>query len=274
MKKLTLLTMSTLLAGMAFAQETTVFENADIVDDQVSDIEDAVQTDLEKSDDSDRFVFSDEGVGQTGSIAARIGATSGNSDTFDAGIAGRVTYGSNGWDQTFQLAYDYASTEGETTKDRRYAAYDVSRSFNNEYFVFGQARAVYDEFGAFESDAFVGAGIGYRILNDETSAWRIQAGPGYRLTKLQGEESVEEFAGILSSRYYRELSDQVTITNDTDVLYSEADTLVTNDLAVNYAFNNMLQLRASVRSDYHTDPLEGRENTDLTTGLALVYEFE
>jgi putative salt-induced outer membrane protein len=258
------------VAGTATAQ-STAFGNQDRVTDAIDDIEENVQD----SFDRDLRTFGNEGraLGFTGSISARATATDGNTDTADIGLGARFGYfdGVNGNEVT--LAYTYSADNGEATENSVLAGYDYTREFGSNVYGFGKAIVAYDEFGSFERDAFVGAGVGYRIFNTEALQWSIQAGPGYRLAKDAAGIEVEEFAFSVSSDYLTRFSDTLFLTNDTDVLASDSDTYVTNELGLNVSMTDTLALRTSILTEYRSNPQPGFESTDNTLGVSVVYTF-
>ena len=83
---------------------------------------------------------------------------------------------------------------------------------------------------------------------------------------------VSEGAFGISSDYAQKLTDTVFLTNDTDIIWSESDTNVINDLAVSVSMTETLALRASVLTDYNSEPGTAK-NTDNTFGVSLVYSF-
>ncbi len=206
-----------LIAGAASAQ-TSAFDRQDAVADAVEAVEDDIAEDFDRQ----TRVFGNEGraLGFTGSVSLRATATAGNTDTADLGVGARVGYfdGVNGNDVT--LAYSFSEADGDVTKNSLLAGYDYTREIGSNTYLFGKALYAYDEFGTYERDAFVGAGLGYRILNTEIQQWSVQAGPGYRLASAANGDNVEEVAVSLSSDYYYKLTDTLFLTNDTDVLWS------------------------------------------------------
>ena len=258
------------VAGAATAQ-TTAFGNQNRVTDAI----DAIEEDVQDSFDRDVRTFGNEGrtLGFTGSISARATATDGNTDTADIGIGARVGYfdGVNGNDVT--LAYTYSADNSDATENSVLAGYDYTREFGSNVYGFGKAMVAYDEFGSFERDAFLGAGVGYRIFNTAALQWSVQAGPGYRVAKDAAGTEIEEFAFSVSSDYLTRFSDTVFLTNDTDVLASESDTYVTNELGLNVSMTDALALRTSILTEYRSNPQPGFENTDNTFGVAVVYSF-
>ncbi len=260
-----------LIAGLAAPATAQVFGAEDRAADAVEDIEDAVSDDFER--ERPRFGNDGRPLGWTGSVSARATATDGNTDNSDLGIGARVGYfdGVNG--HALTLSYTYGEDDGDTTDNSLLAGYDYTREFGTNTFFYGQAQLAYDEFDSYETDAFVGVGLGYRIFNTRDRQWSIQAGPGYRYLETSDGMEVEEGAVSLSSNYFARLSPTVSVTADTDVLWSETDTLVTNELGLNVAMSRQLALRTSVLTEYRTDPLPGFEDTDNTFGVSVVYNF-
>lgn len=83
---------------------------------------------------------------------------------------------------------------------------------------------------------------------------------------------VSEGAFGLSSDFAQKLTETVALTADTDVIWSESDTVVFNDLAISVAMTDALSLRTSLLTEYHTEPGTAK-HTDNTFGVSLVYSF-
>lgn len=259
-----------LIAGAASAQ-TTAFDMQDSATDAVEDLEEDIEDDFDR--DLGRFGNEGRELGFTGSVSARATATDGNTNNTDIGLGARVGFfdGVNGNDVT--LSYTYGDNEGVTTENRLLFGYDYTREFGSSFYAFGKAVYAYDEFGTYEEDAFLGAGVGYRIFNTNDQQWSVQAGPGYRWATAANGAEVSEVAASVSSDYSYRFSDTVLLTNDTDILASETDTYVTNELGVNVSMTDALALRTSILTEYRTDPQPGFENTDNTLGVSVVYSF-
>lgn len=122
------------------------------------------------------------------------------------------------------------------------------------------------------TDGFVGFGPGYRIINTEDAAWRVQAGPGWRFNKDHNTGiSSNELGGIVSSRAYYRITDGVFATNNTDVLRSKIGTIAENDFGVSVGQVDGLSTRFSVRTNYNS--ANTGKKTDHVFGVSLVYGF-
>lgn len=266
---------ATALAGAAVAQDA-VFANSTAATDTVDDIQEAVQEDFKR--ETNTFGNSGRALGWNGSVSGRATLSDGNSNSFDMGIGARLGYfdGVNGHKLNLSYAYSESETAGTTTvtKDQVLAGYDYTREIGSNTFVFGKAMVNADKFDSYKLDAFVGAGLGYRIYNDADTQWSVQAGPGYRYAENNaGEKVLEETALSVSSDFYKRLTDTVFITNDTDILASENATSVINELGLNVAMSDALALRTSLTSEWDDNPIGNFKASDNTLGVAVVYSF-
>ncbi len=261
-----------LSAGSVFAQtaSTTVQDNIDDLNEDIAD-------DFDTTPDA----FGNEGrpLGFSGDMALQANATAGNTDTANVGIGANLGFydGRNGYD--LALSYTYTEEDGEETENQLLYDAEYTRDFANpDFYFFTKLQGRIDSFEVdatpFEtSDNFLGFGVGYRIFNTPTTQWSVQAGPGYRVAQLENLEDFEEGALSVSSNYYQLFNSQTAFTVETDIIASESDTVVFNDMGVNVNVTDTLALRTSLVTEYHTDPDDGLDDTDHTAGVSLIYSF-
>ncbi len=262
-----------------------------VLNDSIDDITTDVNRDLNRSADADRFGPNGVAQGWRGSFALSASGTSGNTDEGDLTAAGRLTYGVGDWNHLIGFAAEYGEANGTTSEEKFFATYEGSRYFTEQFYMFGVARYQYDGFltkevtdaagnvsrvedkGASTTDAFLGFGPGYRVINNPNQTWRVQAGPGIRYVKKADRTSNTDAGFIVTSRYFYGINDQVSFTMDTDILGSETDTIFANDAGINYKLTDNLSTRVSYRTEYNTDPAAGQKSTDNTFGVSLVLGF-
>lgn len=260
----------------------TALTGVEGLNDRIDDITDDVNDDLTAGDDAERFGPTGVAQGFRGSFALSASGASGNTDTGELSAAGRITYGVGDWNHLFGFAAEYGEANGSKSEEKLFATYEGSRYFSDQLYAFGLARVEYDGFLVDENgvgrdgdtlDAFLGFGPGYRVLNEQDHTWRIQGGPGVRYFEDVTGDSETEVGFIVSSRYYYAFSDTVSFTNDTDILGSDINTILTNDAGVNFKMSDNLSTRVSYRTEYNTDPAAGLKSTDNTIGVSLVLGF-
>ncbi|SNR53445.1 DUF481 domain-containing protein [Paracoccus sediminis] len=321
MKKVTLLTgtaaLMAALSAPAFAQ-SEISAGADAtgvsaINDRIIDVEDAVQDDFDRDRDDARFGNPDRREGLFGSVALTYAGSTGNDESQDFSLAGRVSSNQGPFQQSVGMLIEFGEDDqGNKDNEEVSTIYDGAYYFNDRLYAFVLGRfsidglangdADYDgqpdeeiseKLGDFARDGFIGVGPGYRVINTDTTAWRVQAGIGYRYTQTGAQKSGfdltdddgdgiyvrEDVADssdsgvgyIVSSRLYHRFNDMVFITNDTDYLSSEdSDDVITNQFGVNFKMSDQLATRVSYTTEYQ----ENRPvRTDNTLGVSVVYGF-
>lgn len=272
LKLATVSALALMIAAPAFAQ--SLIGRDSVAGDRNEDLIQSIEDDAER--ELDRFGNEGRPQGFNGSFALRGIAESGNSETLNIGIGTDMNYvwGPNGVE--LQLNYAYSDDDETEAEESLFYGLEYTRDFNPTTFGFAKLQGSVDSAtdAQFESDTFVSFGAGYRIYNDAERQWSVQAGPGYRFATLSdvGSADISEGAFGLSSDYAQKLTETLFLTNDTDVIWSESDTAVFNDLALNVAMTDTLALRTSLLTEYHSEPGTAK-STDNTFGVSLVYSF-
>ena len=301
MKKVTLLTgTAAIIAALsvpAFAQ-TEIATGASAtgvsaVDDRITDIEDDVIDDFDRSNDPDRFGPSDRRQGLFGSMSLQYSGSTGNSEAQDLAIAGRVSYNQAPFAQSVGLAIEFGENDdGVKDTEEVNAIYDAQYYFNDRFYAFALGRFTVDglvdgydnadetvrdldEDDDLRRDGFLGFGPGYRVINTQDTAWRVQAGVGVRYTQTGYQDLVDdgsetEVGYIVSSRLYHRFNEMMFVTNDTDFLSSDANDVITNELGLNFRMSEQLATRVSYQTEYQSDRAI---RTDNKLGVAIVYGF-
>jgi putative salt-induced outer membrane protein len=221
--------------------------------------------------------------GWAGEVAANGSTTTGNNETTDVGIAFKLQNRGSDWRHNLRGSTDYGRNSGKTSKRRYRLGYKIGRDLAPRVYSFLNADYYSDDFGAYKHGWYTGGGVGYSVLVDEPTRWRLEAGAGYRSQKERlspgtpgGEASRKE--GFFSTRLYSDFehafSDQVKITNDTELFYSEVDTYFINEVAVTSRMFYDFALRASFRVETHTEVPVGREKTDTISRIGIVYTLK
>lgn len=301
MKKIVLLSgataILTALSIPAFAQ-TEIATGANAtgvagVDDNITDIEDAVEDSFERSADADRFGPSDRRQGLFGNMSLSYTGRTGNVENQDFALAGRIQHNQAPFAQSIGLSVEFGEDDaGNKDKEEVAAIYDAQYYFNDRFYAFALGRFQIDglvdgfdnadeslrdieEDDDLRRDGFLGFGPGYRVINTDTTTWRVQAGLGVRYTQTgaqhMADESETEMGYIASSRVYHRFNDTVFITNDTDLISSdEGGEVLANEFGVNFKMSNRLATRLSYTTEYQS---ERAIRTDNTLGVAVVYGF-
>ncbi|MGJ8558630.1 MAG: DUF481 domain-containing protein [Litorimonas sp.] len=217
--------------------------------------------------------------GWSGEASLTGSQTTGNTDTTDVGLGLKLAKDGDVWRHKFNASADYGRAGGTTNKQRFVLGYQIDRDITDRLYAYANADYFSDDFGAFEDGYFLGTGLGYEVIVPDPIGWKLEGGLGYRSQTPQdtlgvAADSTSEIAARLGSDFDWTLNDNVSLYNDSELIYSESDTNVWNEFGLTATLTGRLAARASVRVDHHTDVPVGLENTDTITRFGLVYTME
>lgn len=276
MTKLTLVTMTAVAALLAAAPVMAqgTLSGTDALNDRLDDIEENVADDLAEAEDAARFGNPEFRPGLSGSASLGYSGKTGNNESQDFSAGARLRFAQGQLVQTLGLALDFSEADGMRSKEDVFAVYDANYYLDDSFYVFGLARLEYDGLANTASDirrdGFVGFGPGYRILNTQQVAWRVQVGVGLSYLEDGLRDSETEIGYIAASRFFYAFNENVFLTNDTDVLSSDTALRVNNDFGVNFKMSDAFSTRVSYLTEYN-DARATR--TDNKLGVSIVYGF-
>ncbi|WP_253944334.1 DUF481 domain-containing protein [Pseudogemmobacter hezensis] len=241
---------------------------------------------MNRARDEFRFGSPDQRQGLSGSASLGFSGKTGNNESQELAIGLRIRHAAGPFVQTIGAVLDYAESNNRSTKKDVFAIYDANYYFNDKVygFILGrvQSDGKADELSAdqiaagntlrdnVKRDAFLGFGPGYRVVNTDDVAWRVQAGIGISYLQYGDDSSVTEETGIVSSRLFYKINDNVFLTNDTDVLKSDTALRANNDFGVNFKISDAMSTRVSYLTEYN----ESRAiRTDNKLGVSIVFGF-
>ncbi|MCI4644881.1 MAG: DUF481 domain-containing protein [Hyphomonadaceae bacterium] len=208
------------------------------------------------------------------------GMTTGNTETTDVGLALDIARETQIWKAALDAQADFGETDGEETKNRLFVAGQLDRQMTDKMYGFGRISYEVDEFSGFDSRLFIGGGLGYEILNGERTGWTVEGGPGLKVDEVKPRmvdgmmvpgETVESFSLFAASNYAFHFNDNVSFSNDTDMLYAQESTQLVTISALTAKLTDALSARVSFDVRHDTDPPQGFTATDTATRVSLVY---
>jgi putative salt-induced outer membrane protein len=268
------------LSALAFAMATTTalaqgaLTGTTALNERIDEIERNVATDMARSQDAARFGNPDQRMGFSGSASLSYSALHGNTESHEFTLGARLRYAEGRWAHTLGLALDYGrnSTTGDA-KQRAFGVFDSAYSFNPTTYGFVTGRLDIDGLATgtnVRTDGFIGAGPGFRIVNTPDTAWRVQAGIGASFIGMADGTETLELGYIASSRAFFRITENAFVTNDTDILYSNAGWRANNDLGLSLKVSNAVTTRVSYLTSFNS---ANAITTDGKLGVSLVFGF-
>ncbi|WP_137110429.1 YdiY family protein [Rhodobacter sp. SY28-1] len=252
----------------------TVLTGIDSVDDRIDDIDREARLDLDRGNDAFRYGSPEYREGLSGSASLGYSGKTGVTDSSEFSLGARLRLANGPMIQTLGLVLDFAESGSVKTKEDLFAIYDANYYFDDAFYAFALGRVKTDGLAetadTVKTDAFIGVGPGYRVINTPDLSWRVQAGIGVSYLKDGAGTSETETGYIASSRLFWRLNESLFATNDTDVLKSDSALRVNNDLGFNVKMSDMFATRVSYLTEYNDSRAVRTENK---LGVSLVYSF-
>lgn len=203
-----------------------------------------------------------------------LAATSGNSDnqTLNASLA--LERQSLRWEHGAAASFLFGRSDGEETAYRYEVALDSRFALDERQRLFGALRHERDHFATNEYQWTLAGGYGRQLVDSERGELRVELGPGYRWSKLQGVQVRDNGAIVRAlAEGRRELNEQVEVTGALLVEAGNDNTFVRQDLGLQVRMSEALALKAGLEVRHNTRAAADRERTDTLTTLNLVYGF-
>jgi putative salt-induced outer membrane protein len=155
-------------------------------------------------------------------------------------------------------------------------------------FVFGSLTGENDHFDGFVYQVTLATGIGYKVIDNDTTTLTGRAGFGYR--RLQPEtlehatgtaqvtgriygESTSDGVGTAGLDYQQQITKTTKLTDKFLVQSGGQDTAIANDFAIAVNITDLLALSVGYGLRYNSNPPLGTKSTDQLTTVNLVYAF-
>ena len=208
---------------------------------------------------------------------AQFGAATSTGDTNEQsvalGIAMSRDFG-NKWEHDFNLDFDYARSQGQTTRRRILARLNTIYKAWDNLFVSNYFEADFNKFSGFDYRILDSIALGVKILQSERQSLRIEGGPGVRYNKFEiGNDSETEFLGRLSSTYKLKIADNIDFRDQASMIFGTGSITFDNRASIGAQINSALAARLSFQVQYDSDTPIDAAAWDTITRATLVYKF-
>lgn len=177
------------------------------------------------------------------------------------------------WVHTLGFAGNYGNDGTDTTAQRWELRGQTQHEFTDRAYGFGAARYEDDRFSAYDYQASLSGGLGYKIIDDDRTKFWVQGGPGYRFAEFRDTGESEDgviIRGDLGLDH--QLTETTKIVERFLVESGSDNTYLQNDIGLQVAINGALALRLGYQVRHNTDVAPGTEKTDTLTTIGLIYE--
>lgn len=210
--------------------------------------------------------------GWTGSAEAGFTHTTGNTD--ESGYLLQLDTQREGITTRHKVRalMDRQSKNGGLTRARSLANYQIDRKFGESISAYGLFGWERDRFAGYERRFTQSLGIGYRVLESDDMRLLLNAGPAFRQTSFVDGTSENNVAARGSIAYRWTILPRVTLTEDASVIFDTGSTIMSTT-SLTTKLLGALSARVSYDIIHERDPLPGRQRTDTSSRLSLVYSY-
>lgn len=167
-------------------------------------------------------------------------------------------------------------TNGTTTAERYDTELRMDYKNTDLFYSFGNVVWLQDKFAGINPRDYVGAGVGYKILNGPEHTLLAEAGLNYTTEKFTDGTGRDYMGGRLFGKYIYAFTEKNNFSQSVEYIPDFKDTtdyLINSETAVVSSLNGYLSLKASYVIKYNNLPPAGKNNTDTIASTALVVNF-
>lgn len=154
------------------------------------------------------------------------------------------------------------------------SAYKLAEEHSN---LFVYASHTDDEFAAYSTYTTLAVGYGRRLYDAETMQLDVELGPGYFWAEQEFEDgtSESEDGAVLrgAANFDWQVSENADFKQVLSVEAAQDNTRTQSDTSLSTSINDSMQMKVGFSLTSDTDVAPGKESTDTTTYINLVYKF-
>ena len=217
-----------------------------------------------------------------GAIEFSAANATGNTENTNLGLAAKGKRKTGRYTHNLAAAINYAETDDAETQNNWIVSYQLDMQIRDRTYGYGRISYEQDEFSGFENRLFLGAGVGHHIFQSEQKNWKIEGGPGYRLSNVEQptppipagfEDEQSEFAFYAASDFDITIREGVLFEHDLSTTWTDTNTTVTTVFGLSTKLTENMSSKIAYQIDFETDPPLGREDTDTLLKASLLFGF-
>jgi putative salt-induced outer membrane protein len=213
----------------------------------------------------------------TGSVSVGLGLTNGNSDTRNFNLAFDVTRDPK-TRYVFKAGalYLWSSQNGDDTANRLAFQAREEYKLSERVYLFGQGQYLRDPFKAIDYLFAPTGGIGYKLVDTDTTKFSVDGGGGVTWEKNPGIDTRTYGAVTAGEDFAHKLSPNAAITEAFHALWKAddfGDALYTFGAGLVATVTSKTAVKIDVLDTVKTKPPPGIKENDVALIVSLAYKF-
>ncbi len=201
--------------------------------------------------------------------------TAGNTETQSTNAKGLITHETSSWRNEAKMqALNVSGKEGRLS-EKYLASGKSSLKLNETSYSFIVADGEHDPFSGYAYKASSSVGYGYRAIGSEITILDIEAGAGFRQTRLRGVTETEDEGVLrLSGKFTYKLSKTAEFSEELVSVMGQLKTITRSVTAISAQVAGNFSMKASLTIENNSNAPVNAEPTDTETSVTLVYIFD
>jgi putative salt-induced outer membrane protein YdiY len=215
----------------------------------------------------------------SGSLAFGATGSSGNTKRFGAHGRGELNRETDLERMNLYFAINFQKEDGEQTVNEKLAGMSLERDISDMWFARGAADFEIDEFEQLDLRAIASASLGRFFIREDDLKFKGFAGVGYRYEGYSDGTTNKDPTGVLGYAVDYRMNNHLKLFHDFSYYPSFSSPgknylLVTNFGGEMPLADDNWKLRASVRAQHNSQPVDDAKRTDTTYQMDLVYDWD
>lgn len=208
------------------------------------------------------------GTGELGAFRS-----SGNSSNTGITAGLNLTREGNKWTHNFRALADFQRSSGVTIREQFIAAIEPHYNVNDRLFIYGLAQFERDRFQGYSARYAASAGVGYKVIDNDTMKLNVKGGPAWRQTQFIGGGSDSSISAFGAADLAWKLSPTITFNQNAAAYIESANTTVSSLTAFDAKLSDRITGRLSYQVKRDSNPPVGLEKTDTLSRVTVIYGF-
>ncbi|MFT7127975.1 MAG: putative salt-induced outer membrane protein [Gammaproteobacteria bacterium] len=180
------------------------------------------------------------------------------------------------WLYNIHLESLNTKSDDNRSAEKYFLSNRLGREFTKTDYAFAYASYDEDHFSGFDYQATTAIGWGHRLVDKEHMQWDVEAGPGYRISKVdEGNNSDDSDEAIirLFTKFDWTVSDTSSFSQSINVESGSDNTITKSDSALKVKIIGALALKLFYTIKYTEEVPMGTKHADTEMGVTLNYGF-
>lgn len=216
----------------------------------------------------------------SGNLGIGIQGAQGNTERFAATGRGELFRTTDDERMAMYLEINYAKEDDVQTENEKLAGVSLERDISEKYFARGSADFEIDDFEELDLRAIATASLGRFFIEEEDLIFKGFAGLGYRFESYSDGTTEKDPTGVLGYEVDYRMNSRLNLFHDLTYYPSFSSPGKNYLLVTNFGGEMPItndeawKVRATLRSQYNSQPALDAENTDTSYRLNLVYDWD